>query len=342
MYQYATYSTVLRGAKRALPTPTELVFRKVQDGSLPIAARAAPPEAGHRFSAIAVQQKTEDAEAGKAVAVGRRDEDESKDEEKDEDKLGGGGFAPRGAGAGAVQGSGAMDVPPAQIHRAAEDGVHSASTALPHLLEIQRAFGPAHDLSSIRAHAGERAASASEAMSATAYTRGEHVVFRNAPDLRLAAHEAAHVVQQRSGATADLPGGVGAPGDRFEQAADAVADRVATGRSADDLLPRGAGASPSGLQRKDAGPDKAAPPVTTAQPVKAKRDDAERQFLAWANEALAAQPGSPPQAAAQQAAKALAYLEEMPDDRKILHLAKKRDLERIVAKAKTSTVAPAK
>jgi hypothetical protein len=52
--------------------------------------------------------------------------------------------------------------------------------------------------------------------------------------LHTAAHEAAHVIQQRHGV--QLLGGVGEVGDRYERNADAVADRVVAGRSASDLL----------------------------------------------------------------------------------------------------------
>src|SRR5262249_16241257 len=70
------------------------------------------------------------------------------------------------------------------------------------------------------------------------------VAFGAAPDLHLAAHEAAHVVQQRAGFT-----GVGTAGDSHERAADAIADRVVRGESAGDLLP-GAGAAGAGVQRR--------------------------------------------------------------------------------------------
>jgi hypothetical protein len=52
--------------------------------------------------------------------------------------------------------------------------------------------------------------------------------------LHTAAHEAAHIVQQRQGV--HLKGGVGEVGDAYEQHADAVADRVVAGQSAADLL----------------------------------------------------------------------------------------------------------
>ena len=104
---------------------------------------------------------------------------------------------------------------------------------MPHLAAIQQSFG-SHDVSSIQAHTGSAAVQANEAMGAEAYATGNHVAFKGTPDLHTAAHEAAHVVQQRSGVS--LPGGVGSVGDSYEQHADAVADAVVAGQSAEGLL----------------------------------------------------------------------------------------------------------
>lgn len=54
------------------------------------------------------------------------------------------------------------------------------------------------------------------------------------PTLRTAAREVAHVIQQQAGV--QLSGGVGQVGDRYEQHADAVAEQVVQGRSAEALL----------------------------------------------------------------------------------------------------------
>jgi len=89
-------------------------------------------------------------------------------------------------------------------------------------------------VSRIRAHVGVEAAAASHSIGASAYATGEAVAFGGAPNLRTAAHEVAHVVQQRRGV--NLPGGVGQQGDSYEQHADAVAARVVQGRSAENLL----------------------------------------------------------------------------------------------------------
>src|SRR5687767_8207876 len=70
-------------------------------------------------------------------------------------------------------------------------GVEAAATPLPHFARIQAAFGR-HDVSGVRAQVGGPAADASTRMGALAYTAGDRVGFKAEPDLRLAAHEAAH------------------------------------------------------------------------------------------------------------------------------------------------------
>jgi hypothetical protein len=102
---------------------------------------------------------------------------------------------------------------PMVVHAQAARGLTGAPTALPHGDAIQRSFGPDHDVSSIRAHVGGPAAEASTAIGARAYATGDSVAFASAPDLHTAAHEAAHIVQQRAGV--QLYGGVGQAGDRL-------------------------------------------------------------------------------------------------------------------------------
>jgi hypothetical protein len=123
----------------------------------------------------------------------------------------------------------------AAVQRIAAQGVASAGSSLPHGTTIERLFGR-HDVSSIEAHVGADAALASRAIGAEAYATGHHVAFARAPSLHTAAHEAAHVIQQRGGV--QLKGGVGDSGNAHEQHADAVADAVVSGRSAEALLDR--------------------------------------------------------------------------------------------------------
>jgi hypothetical protein len=143
---------------------------------------------------------------------------------------------------------GAAASDPAELHRAAEAGVSGPAAPLPHADRIQASFGPEHDVSSIQAHVGGAAALATDRMGAEAYASGNSVAFGAAPSLHTAAHEAAHVMQQRSGV--QLLGGVGAAGDVHEQNADGVADRVVAGQSAAGLLPRGGAGGPSAVQMR--------------------------------------------------------------------------------------------
>jgi hypothetical protein len=86
-------------------------------------------------------------------------------------------------------------------------------------------------------------------MGAQAYATGDQVAFAESPSLHTAAHEAAHVVQQRAGV--HLKGGVGETGDPYEAHADQVADAVVRGESAAGLLDQHAGGSRShAVQRR--------------------------------------------------------------------------------------------
>ena len=142
------------------------------------------------------------------------------------------------------------DADPARVQARAAEGVAGPGSPLPHGEEIQQAFG-AHDVSRVRAHVGGEAAAAAEDIGARAYATGEDVAFAAAPELHTAAHEAAHVVQQQAGV--QLEGGVGAEGDEHERHADAVADAVVAGRSAEPLLSTvSTGNARSRVQRKEA------------------------------------------------------------------------------------------
>jgi hypothetical protein len=112
-------------------------------------------------------------------------------------------------------------------------GFADPSQPLPHIARIQASFGP-YDVTGVAAHRGTQAQATNAQLGSTAYASGEDVAFAGTPDLRTAAHEAAHVIQQRAGV--ELAGGVGMPADRFERHAEAVAERVASGASAVELL----------------------------------------------------------------------------------------------------------
>jgi len=135
----------------------------------------------------------------------------------------------------------------ASVSRAAAAGT-TGSAPLPHVEQIQHAFGE-HDVTGVKSTTGGTAAAACDQIGAQSYAQGNNVAFKQAPSLWLAAHEAAHVVQQRNGAV--VPGGVGQAGDAHEQHADQVADRVVAGRSAAELFgsPTGGSAATSAVQR---------------------------------------------------------------------------------------------
>ena len=139
------------------------------------------------------------------------------------------------------------------IHAAAERGTATPATTLPYADQIQRAFGR-HDISGVKAHTGSEASAAAGEMGASAYATGVHVVLDEHANLHTAAHEAAHVVQQRGGV--QLKGGVGEAGDAYERHADRVADAVVQGKSAEHVLdqyaPGGGGQAASGATAQSA------------------------------------------------------------------------------------------
>lgn len=129
-------------------------------------------------------------------------------------------------------------------------GVSSAGDRLPYLDAIQRAFGR-HSVEDVRAQVGGDAEDAAAELGAEAYAFGDHVAFRTAPSLYVAAHEAAHVIQQRAGIR--VPGGVGRVDDAWERHADAVAERVVRGESAEGLLDELTGAASIAARPHDRG-----------------------------------------------------------------------------------------
>jgi hypothetical protein len=204
-------STVALKQRRSAPAPRE----KPEAGTRP-SSEPRQPSAGVPSYLAPVQLACSTCGAGESP---RRDEELPA---LQRDALGLGATGADGEGGGAAQ-------------RVAGAGVAQAGSPLPHAGRIQALFGR-HDISGVRAQVGGPAARASRQLGARAYTLGGHIGFKTEPDLRLAAHEAAHVVQQQRGVW--LKGGVGQAGDAYERQADAVAERVAANRSAEDLLDR--------------------------------------------------------------------------------------------------------
>ncbi len=191
------------------------------------------------------------------------------------------------------------------VHRVAEQGLANANHPLPHRERIQESFGR-HDISGVRAEVGGDAGRATKKLGALAYTSGDKIGFRHTPDIKLAAHEAAHTVQQRAGLK--LPGNRGTPGDRWERHADDVADAVATGKSAEPLLDSVAPVSQSASQNAlSAGQVPNSSPVVAggeaAPPVQNKiTSSATHQTEPKASEEKAGGGAAEPEAAGEEAA----------------------------------------
>jgi hypothetical protein len=138
---------------------------------------------------------------------------------------------------------------------------------------MQPRFG--HDFSRVRVHTDARASESARAVSASAYTVGQHVVFAEnhydaatGAGIRLLAHELTHTVQQPQAAPSQTEAlAIGGTADPFERDADRVADAIALGQTA-----RADSKAASGLQRQHDGDDKKKkfPPP----------EDFKREFLA--------------------------------------------------------------
>ena len=153
-----------------------------------------------------------------------------------------------------------------ELERTAGAGVAGPAGVLPHREEIQRSFGR-HDVSRVETHVGGAAEDAARRLGAEAYAFGGQVAFTSPPDLRTAAHEAAHVVQQRiAGArhVAALGGTLTSPGDAAERHADLVAERVVRGESAEALLDRSPPVGAAVARRKKNAHDKVPDPSDRA------------------------------------------------------------------------------
>ena len=164
------------------------------------------------------------------------------------------------------------------VHEVADRGMSGPAGDLPYRETIQKSFGPEHDVSGIGSHVGGPATAAAAEMGALAYAKGDQVAFAEAPSLHTAAHEAAHVVQQRAGV--QLKSGVGEVGDPYERHADAVADVVVAGGSAASLLSTLSGGSDgsSGAVQLLGTPLDHNPPKSEPSPAFGEDNGVERRF----------------------------------------------------------------
>ncbi len=116
------------------------------------------------------------------------------------------------------------------------EGIRGPGRRMPHFEHIQRSFAH-YDLLNVQAHTGEMARRACDAIGALAFTKGNHIAFRQAPDIATVAHEVTHVVQQSQGGRS--AGGIGPagvsrsritdPSEAAEIEAETVARAVARG-----------------------------------------------------------------------------------------------------------------
>ncbi len=123
---------------------------------------------------------------------------------------------------------------PRAIQAIAKTGIQGHGGKIPHLDRIQAAFGK-YDVSAINAYVNPSAATASKLINAKAYTMANKIAFADSqPSLFEVAHEAAHYFHQQS--AIPLKNNVGQVGDQYERHANAVADAVVQGKSAEALL----------------------------------------------------------------------------------------------------------
>lgn len=122
------------------------------------------------------------------------------------------------------------------IHDIAAKGVQGAGRTMTHLDTIQHAFGH-HDVSGMREYTGRAAQESLATLGVEGFSSNGRMAFAGTPDLFTQAHEAAHGVQQTAlGSGLQLKGGIGETGDKYECHADAVAEKVVRGESAQGLL----------------------------------------------------------------------------------------------------------
>jgi hypothetical protein len=161
-----------------------------------------------------------------------------------------------------------LEANPGAAGAMAQSGLSGGKSQLPHLDKIQAAFGK-HDVSGVEAHVGGPAEKACNGLMAHAYaTGGNSIAFRQQPNLHVAAHEATHIVQQRSGT--QIPKGLTPQEHNLEKEADEVADAVVQGKSAEPILD------------KYTGKKSAAPKADAGQPASSLAGDGNTSASAWA------------------------------------------------------------
>jgi hypothetical protein len=123
----------------------------------------------------------------------------------------------------------------ARIHRERGGGQPLDSSMAQRMAETT-----GHDFSGVRVHTSPEAADLNQRVNAVAFTTGQDIFFSDgayqpgsSSGQELLAHELTHVAQQGGGSGGSGPMTVNAPGDAFEQEADATAQTALSPGGAD-------------------------------------------------------------------------------------------------------------
>lgn len=116
------------------------------------------------------------------------------------------------------------------------NGARGGGQALDSGVQQQMGAAMGHDFSGVRVHTSPESHQLNQQLNAKAFTTGQDIFFKqgeynpgSGSGQELLAHELTHVVQQSSGRVSGSSGmTVNAPGDTFEQEADAVARQAVT------------------------------------------------------------------------------------------------------------------
>jgi hypothetical protein len=165
----------------------------------------------------------------------------------------------------------------------------AGGSALDAGVQRQLESGLGSNLAGVRVHTDGEADRLSRSVDAVAFTTGSHIFFRSgmynpgsSEGMNLLAHEATHTVQQASGPVdgTPAPGGVSIsdPGDRFEQAASAAAQRVVSGGVAQGAEAASGGAGGASVQRAGAEEDEVQT-MRTSTYAAIQREGAEEEEL---------------------------------------------------------------
>jgi hypothetical protein len=151
------------------------------------------------------------------------------------------------------------------------NGERGNGMSLDNAIQAKMGAATGHDFSGVRVHTSPESHALNEQLSAKAFTTGQDIFFRageynpgSSGGQELLAHELTHVVQQGTGRVGGGSGGmtVNAPGDAFEQEADAMSKHVTSSPASGEAaglqraeMPEEEELQTKALQRADAPPE---------------------------------------------------------------------------------------